>query len=181
MPKTTAKEIRDERLAAFDGAVSEYEVGLLRYATRILRNQDAAQDVVQEAFLRLFRAWKQSLAPCPQLSSWLYRVTHNCAVDYVRKESRRRLLHLKQAGERQEYALPDRGQAFRISEAAERASRMLTTLSLREQQLVILKVYEEKSYKEISAITGLTTSNVGYILHHAMKKMAAQLKKAKAI
>jgi len=181
MTKTTGRENRTERLAAFEGAVSEYEAGLLRYATRILRNPDAAQDAVQEAFLRLFRSWKQSLDPSPQLSSWLYRVTHNCAVDYVRKESRRRLLHLKQARERQDFVPPDRGEAFRVSEAAYRASRVLTALSLREQQLVILKVYEEKSYKEISAITGLTVSNVGYILHHAMKKMAAQLKEAKAI
>ena len=54
-------------------------------------------------------------------------------------------------------------------------------MSLREQQLVILKVYEEMSYKEISEITDLTVSNVGYILHHAMRKMADALKKTKAI
>jgi len=52
----------------------------------------------------------------------------------------------------------------------------LRTLSAREQQLVILKVYEEKTYKEISEITGLSAGNVGYILHHAMKKMSQVLK-----
>lgn len=49
-------------------------------------------------------------------------------------------------------------------------------LNHREQQLVILKVYEEKSYREISGITGLTVGNVGYILHHAMKKLARHLR-----
>jgi DNA-directed RNA polymerase specialized sigma24 family protein len=47
--------------------------------------------------------------------------------------------------------------------------------------MVILKVYEEKSYKEISEITGLSVSNVGYILHFAMKKLAEELKKTSAI
>jgi RNA polymerase sigma-70 factor (ECF subfamily) len=58
-----------------------------------------------------------------------------------------------------------------------RARSALRSLSPREQQLVILKVYEEKSYREISEITGLTSGNVGYILHHAMRKMAQLLKK----
>jgi len=71
---------------------------------------------------------------------------------------------------------PNRGEAFRISDEAARAVKALHTLSLRDQQLVILKIYEGKSYKEISDITELTVSNVGYILHHAMKKMAKELK-----
>ena len=44
---------------------------------------------------------------------------------------------------------------------------------------MILKVYEEKSYREISEITELTEGNVGYILHHAMKKLAKMLKEEK--
>ena len=61
-------------------------------------------------------------------------------------------------------------------EQARRVEIALRTLSAREQQLVILKVYEEKTYKEISEITGLSAGNVGYILHHAMKKMSQVLK-----
>lgn len=179
--KKEQKRAQARRLAAFEVVVSEYEAALLRYAGRILHNDNAAQDVVQNAFIRLFRRWEDDMTPSPKLSSWLYRVTHNCAVDYLRKESRRHLLHTRLAEEHAKFAPPDRGKAFRISEAAEGAAAALKTLKLREQQLVVLKVYEEKSYKEISEITGLTVSNVGYILHHAMKKMAAELKKVKAI
>ena len=174
--KKTGKQLKAEKLAAFEGLVSEYEKPLLRYAGRILRDPNAAQDVVQETFVRLFRRWTDALEPSPKLSSWLYRVAHNCAVDYVRKESRRRLLHLRQAEGADEFIMPDRGKDFRISERAEKATEALARLSLREQQLVILKVYEEKSYKEISEITDLAVSNVGYILHHAMKKMANMLR-----
>jgi len=175
MSKAT-RQAKDERLAAFESLVGEYEGALLRYAARILNDPDAAQDVVQNAFLRLFKNWKDALVPSPQMSSWLYRVTHNCAVDHVRRESRRHLLHLRHAEEQRDVVPPNRGAGFRISEDAERAARALRTLSLRDQQLVILKVYEEKAYKEIADITGLTVSNVGYILHHAMKKLAAALR-----
>lgn len=164
-----------ERLAAFERVVQAYEAPLLRYAARILRDRDAAQDVVQNTFLRFLRQWKESWEPAPALSGWLYRVTHNGAVDHVRRESRRHLLHHRHAECEPQDLPPDRGAAFRLSDEAAAAARALRQLSLRDQQLVILKVYEEKSYREISEITGLTVSNVGYILHHAMKKLAAAL------
>lgn len=174
-------QLKAQRLQAFEAIVSEYESALLHYAAHIVYNYDAAQDVVQDTFIKLFKNWKDELTPSPQISSWLYRVTHNCAVDYLRRESRRRLLHIRHAEEHHDFIPPDRGEGFRISEAAEKAVEALRTLSLREQQLVILKVYEEKSYREISEITGLTISNVGYILHYAMKKMAAELRRARMI
>jgi len=173
------KDLRQARRDAFEAVVSQYEGPLLRYTGRILLDRDAAQDVVQNAFIKLFRRWKDELKPSPQVSSWLYRVAHNGAVDYLRKENRRRALHQRHARDRLDFAPADRGDAFRISEDAHRAVKALHNLSLREQQLVVLKVYEEKSYREIAEIAGLTVSNVGYILHHAMKKMATALKKMK--
>jgi RNA polymerase sigma-70 factor (ECF subfamily) len=177
----TGGEPAKERLAAFESVVSAYEGPLLRYAARVLRDPAAAEDVVQETFLRLFKRWADPLAPSPPLGSWLYRVAHNCAVDHLRREARRSLLHLRHARRDEQTVPPDRGRDFRVGEDAARAAEALKTLGLRERQIVILKVHEEKSYREISEITGLTTGNIGFILHHAMKKLAAELKKAKAI
>ena len=175
------KQIRAETLATFEAVVAEYEAALLRYATRIVCDHDAAQDVVQNTFLKLFRHWKKELVVGPQISSWLYRVTHNCGVDYLRKCTRLRDLHEREAEERPDFALPDRGREYAHGDAVEKAAVALNALSVRERQLVILKIYEEKTYREISEIAGLTVGNVGYILHHAMRKMAAELRESKAI
>ncbi len=177
----SAQNSKTEALAAFEKVVKKYEGALLRYAGRILSRSDAVQDVAQNTFIKLFKNWKDEMIPSPQLSSWLYRVVHNEAVDYLRKESRRQLLHRKQAAEKIPYSPPKRGSKPEISEAAERAAMVLKKLSMREQQVVVLKVYEEQSYKEISIIMELSIGNVGYILHHAMKKMAALLKNASVI
>ena len=64
-----------------------------------------------------------------------------------------------------------------MSDQALGAAEALRRLGDRERELVVLKVYEEKSYKEIAEITGLTVSNVGFILHTAMKKLATMLSK----
>lgn len=160
---------------AFEAVVGRYEAQLLRYAARVTNNRDAAQDVVQVAFLRLFENWTEPLEPSPKLSNWLYRVTHNCAVDFIRRESRRKEMHHAQAAEK-----PDSAK-FTFGDYTDKALKAISVLDMREKQLVLLKVFEEKSYKEISEITGLTVTNVGYILHNAMKKMAEGLQKEKAI
>jgi RNA polymerase sigma factor (sigma-70 family) len=164
------------RAEDFEAVVATYEGALLRYAMRLLNRNTIAQDVVQEAFLKLFRSWQDAYAPSPQLAAWLYRVTHNEAVDYLRKETRRDQVHEGHAEGAPDMHPPDCGNESRVSDEAHQAAQVLRTLSLREQQLVILKVYEEKSYREISEITGLTVTHVGYILHTAMKKMAQALR-----
>ena len=75
--------------------MEQYQTALLRYATRVLNNEDAAQDVVQEAFIRLHGNMDKIAERGVQLKGWLFRTTHNAAVDYIRKESRRRNLHQK--------------------------------------------------------------------------------------
>jgi RNA polymerase sigma factor (sigma-70 family) len=168
------------RLARFDALVAACERPLLRYVARILRDPDAAQDVVQETLVRCYRRWDGDLAPSPMLLRWLYRVAHNRAVDLLRHEARRTQLHDRHAKESEGDAQPGSGEHVEVSQAAERAAAAMQALSVREQQLVILKVYEERSYKEIAELTGLTVGNVGYILHHAMRKLAAELNRKKA-
>lgn len=162
---------------AFARVVAEYESRLLRYVARLTGNASSAEDIVQETLVRLARSWHGDLEPSPQLQGWLYRVAHNEAIDHVRRESRLRLLHRRHAEEQGE--LFDRDHAREdVDPAAGRAAaaeKALRSLSDRERELVALKVYERKSYKEISAITGLTVGNVGYILHNAMKKLADKL------
>ena len=173
----SARTLRlEKKKAEFEAVVREHESGLLRYAARVLNDEDAAQDVVQDAFLKLHRNWSAVRKPGSSLSSWLYRVTHNLAVDHIRKKSRLQKLHWRQSREREALSTPKWRQNSGESAAAEKARLALDALDMRERQVTLLKVYEEKTYREISEITGLSPGNVGYILHHAMKKMARQIK-----
>jgi len=114
MTGNTRREQKEKRTAEFEAIVSFYEVRLIRYVARIVNNQDLAQDVVQDAFVRLFRNWKDELVPGPKISGWLYRVAHNRAVDLVRKQSRRSELHKRHAEEQPAHIEPDRGSGFRL-------------------------------------------------------------------
>lgn len=156
--------------------MTEHETALLRYATRILNNPTSAQDVVQNVFIKLFNGWDDNTASNPKLKSWLFRVTHNEAVDHIRKESRLKDLHEKQAEERS-LTEPERGFTDIADERFRRVMAHVRRLNPREQQVVLLRLEEGLSYREISDITGRTVGNVGNILHHAVKKLAKEMKK----
>ena len=167
------KQTAEERCAALQRLVDTYESALLRYVTRLMGNPSFAEDVVQNTFIKFIRQWEGAPEPSPALSSWLYRVAHNETIDHIRKESKRQTLHAEHGA-----ADPsDEPDPAPVSDRAENAAEALKRLTDRERQLVVLKVYEEKSYKEIAEITGLTTGNVGFILHTAMKKLATILAK----
>ena len=121
------------------------------------------------------------MQPSLQLKSWLYRVTHNEAVDHIRRESRLRLLHEKQVEDRS-VACPDgRNCPASMNEKREMVMQLLGTLHPREQQVVLLRLDGGMSYRQISEITGRSEGNVGNILHHAVKKLSANLKEAGAL
>ena len=163
---------REQRDQAFESVVAHYEALLLRYVARLLCNSEAVEDVVQNTFIRLHRAWRDAFEPSAQIASWLYRVAHNLAIDHMRREERRGTAHQRQAADEQAREDETPAPVTRAHDPAELTRMALDLLDERERQIVILKVYEEKSYREISTITGVGEGNVGYILHHAMKKLA---------
>jgi len=171
----SGRKSRKEQLDALELVMSAYETRLLGYAARIAGDPTAAEDIVQETFIRLVANWRGPLEPGPSLSSWLYRVAHNCSVDHVRRESRINTLREKHAEGQELTSGPEPPEQESLSGDALRAVEALRVLRDRERQLVVLKVMEEKSYREIAEITGLSTGNVGYILHHAMKKLTAAM------
>jgi RNA polymerase sigma factor (sigma-70 family) len=169
-PDAAATAIKEAVMAA-------HEQALLRYATGILGNASAAQDVVQNAFIKLFRHWHPGLKPSRSIRPWLYRVTHNEAVDFIRRESRLRLLHLRQA---QDPAFSDSLRAAgNPGEAQAEKMRLvlncLDELTAREKQVLLLRLQEGLSYQEISLVTGRSTGNVGCLLHNAVKKIRIAL------
>ena len=172
-----ARHDKTARLARMEAIVSEHETALLRYAGRIVNNATSAQDVVQNVFVKLFKLWKEGMRPSANLKGWLYRVTHNEAVDYIRRESRRRDLHVRHT-EQQAIDCPD---GLRCAEANQERKQLvlqfLGRLHPREQQVLLLRLEEGLSYREISGVTGRSEGNVGNILHHAVRKLSQELKK----
>jgi len=175
--KPSKQRTAQKRTEVMEAIVSQHETALLRYAARLVNSPTAAQDVVQNVFIKLFRKWDGHSQPAATLKSWLFRVTHNESVDFIRRESRLKVLHEKHAEERLA-SCPD-GRNCPASHEDKKTAVLvrLKRLHPREQQVVLLRLEQGLSYKEIAAITGRSEGNVGNILHHAVQKLSTVLQK----
>jgi RNA polymerase sigma-70 factor (ECF subfamily) len=157
-------------------ALARYEAPLLRFATKLLRDGDRARDVVQETFLQLCQQDRTGVEG--HLAAWLFRVCRNRAFDLRRKESR-----VESIAEATPVAdpHPDPSQAVQQKQEGSAVLRILETLPEAHQEAVYLRFQSGLSYKEIAEITGHTVTNVGVILHTAVKKIRAQMDSAPRI
>jgi len=152
------------------------ETPLLVYAEKFTNDSDLAQDVVQEAFMKLHIQFDAVRQPRP----WLYRTVHNLALNHRR--AGQKIVSLE-GTDSDENGVEGADISPLPSEQAERAEAInqtrccLDSLDEKGRTLIRLKFEEELSYKEISARTGLSVTNVGYILHHTLKTLAAELVK----
>ena len=162
----------DQRKPNLEDAMEQYQSALLRYASRVLNNEDAAQDVVQEAFIRLHGNMEKIARRGVQLKGWLFRTTHNAAVDHIRKESRRRLLHQRQSAQAEPYA-PDPA-----DDREDLVLQHLNVLKPKEREVLVLRLQEGMSYKEIAAVLSRSEGYVGTLIHTATKKLTQSLRQA---
>ncbi len=165
----------DERsLAEF---IKRHESALLRFSARLLGDGHAAQDIVQEVFFRVV-ARPQLLLKARNCRNWLLVVTRNLGVSYMRREIRRRRNTERLSGRlaRTRSFEPPADRQLERSEIREQVLRALMLLKPRHRELVLLRLQEGKSYREIGRITGLSVSNVGYLLHCALKELSVLLR-----
>jgi RNA polymerase sigma factor (sigma-70 family) len=116
--------------------------------------------------------------------NWLLRVVRNLGVSRIRRETRQRR-HAEVFQEANQSRALDRQEAEAHSaETDELRSKVrseVDRLKPRYREVLLLKVQEGKSYKEIAEITGLSVTNVGYILHMALKELGTRLEPAREV
>jgi RNA polymerase sigma factor (sigma-70 family) len=148
--------------------IAAYEAKLLRYAGDIV-GPSLARDVVQDTFLKLCREPRERVES--HVSAWLFTVCRHGALEIKRKV--RRLSSLDDQVEEAGEASP--GAALEHSELLTQVQRCLEGLPEKQRELVRLKYDGELSYKEIAEITGLSVSNVGFLLSTALAQLRESL------
>lgn len=149
---------------------------LLAYATKLMNDRSEAQDLVQEAFVRLHGHFDEVRLP----KAWLYRTVRNLAFNHKRKHGR--VIPFDPSGQDEGYSREPTDEEMLPDERIERMEAVgmlmicLDRLEEDVKALVRMKFVEELSYKEMAVRTGLSVGNVGYKLHHAIKFLADEMK-----
>ncbi|MEM4248629.1 MAG: RNA polymerase sigma factor [Candidatus Nanoarchaeia archaeon] len=167
--------MQEDKIAEISRLVAEHESELCRYAVRLLRDSQLAKDAVQEAFIQYLRnSQGKASVEVANARAWLFKATRNKCLDIL-KSAR----HKHETTDENMHEWTDESPA--PDEIAEKNDMMeivrkkLASLPERDRELLCLKLEHGRSYKEISEITGLSISNVGFILHTAIKRLAREL------
>jgi RNA polymerase sigma-70 factor, ECF subfamily len=169
---------------AFEQLVRAYDQSVLRLALNLLRSEEDARDVYQEAFLRVFRGIDSFRFDC-SFHTWLYRIVTNICLDYLRKRKVRKeepavvetqegpLDRTKEFEEEAAHADPERHLWNR--QLGQRIEGALGLLTPRERMVFELRHYQGLRLRHIGEILGTSEEAAKNCLFRATQKMRAEL------
>jgi RNA polymerase sigma-70 factor (ECF subfamily) len=163
---------------AFRALVERHSRSVFRLAFRMTGNEQDAEDVVQEAFLRAYRQLGRFESRA-NFGTWLYRIVANCSVDLMRARQSRhdmsRSESLDQAVEQPAHDSPGPERLLASAEIRDRVRNALGALSPLERAAFTLRHHEGRSIDEISQMLGLGTSAAKHSVFRAVKKLRLAL------
>ena len=152
--------------------LEKHESALVHYVYRLTHDLELARDVVQDAFLKLLKEDQKAVEG--YVTEWLYRVCRNKALDIRKKENRMRLT-AHEILDTNSAATPTPIEDLQNRETHAAVLQMLDHLPFNQQEVIRLKFQQGFSYKQISGITQLSVSNVGFLIHTGIKTLRQNL------
>jgi len=146
---------------------------LFRVAFRVTNNREAAEDLCQESFFRLYE--RNMVFPNPEEAKyWLIRVVKNAALNYAKRKDRERKAYQKAF--REDHRQEETGEGLLVKkETSEEVQEALEKLPENLRMVLILKEYAEMNYKEIGRVLGISEGNVKVRVFRARERLAALL------
>ena len=175
------ERIRKGDESGFEEIVREHTGKVVGLAWRLVGTREDAEELAQEAFLRLHRSLPDFRGDS-LIGTWLYRTTTRLAIDFLRRERiKRKVFFFRQDNDSPdpvELASDSRqtpGEIFQTHEAMRSLRKNLQNLSSRQQVVFMLRHYEGLALKEIAEHLGLETGTVKAHLHRAVTQLRKDL------
>ena len=168
-----ARRLRASDAAALSEVMGALHAPLLRFAIRLTRDEAAAYDVLQEAFIKLWQV-RDSLDPDRSLRSLLCRIVSNLALNHIRMKQR------EAAARAAIPSLPDLdaptpGELVDTKLLGERIHQWIADMPPRRQEAFRLSRFDGLSHDEISDVMGLTRNTVTTHIMHALQYLRDRL------
>ncbi len=171
--------VRDGDDVAFKMIVDKYYQPVYQLCYRYLSNQEDAEEITQDVFIRLYNA-ASSYEPRAKLYTFLYRIAVNLSLNRIRDRKLKRFISLETLKNNREGVMDMRMQAgpdkiIEQKENQEIIKKAIDSLPASQRTAVILKRYNELSYEEISEVMECSISAVESLLHRAKQKLKKKL------
>ena len=165
----------DGREESFEELVRRYQRPIAGYVYRMLGDYDAALDVTQEVFIKVYNSL-QRYSPEYKFSTWLYRIAHNAAIDHIRRNSNftQSIETESKEGAYQlqfECPAPSPERLRERKEWRHEIAEVIKRLPPAYRELILLRHSGDLSYDEIAEVTGLPLGTVKNRLFRAREHM----------
>jgi RNA polymerase sigma-70 factor, Bacteroides expansion family 1 len=164
--------------SAFRQLFDAHAEALRRYARRFVRSREAAEDLVQEVFFRLWRGW-ETLETGPGIRAYLYVATRSRALNYIRHEdteARARVLAFPRGVTADEPALPPEGERKLEADDITRAiEQVLASMPPRQREVAALRLRHQLSTAAIAERLGISPRTVEVHIARATRALREQL------
>ena len=157
---------------AFVQIVESYKNRVMSIAYRYLQNKEAAEDLAQEVFIKIYNA-RESYRAQSKLFTWIYRITVNTCLNELRsKKDDRELFDTYQIAD---WNGESPGDSLEIARLEERIKKALEALPERQRMAVILQKYEGHSYEEIGRLMNCSKEAVDSLIQRAKITLKQEL------
>ncbi|MEN8149536.1 MAG: sigma-70 family RNA polymerase sigma factor [Planctomycetota bacterium] len=174
-------EVRDGDDEAFATLVRRYQSRVVGLAYRYIGDRESAEDLAQEAFLRVYKA-RERYEPRAKFSTWLYRIVVNLCLNEIRWRKGRPAMALAVATETSSNLNvdvtdnePEPIQTMQDAELAETIREIIGTLPENQRIAILLNKYEGLSYIEVAESMELSVMAVKSLLTRARVKIKEKL------
>ena len=172
--------VRQGDTASFDELLRRYRLPLVKYFCRMVRDQALAEDLAQEAFLRVYKA-RHRYRPDARFTTWLYRIATNLGFNAIRDGR----LRQPQAGDGRsedgempsEFVDPKASveQELMETERGRMIREAIEALPENQRAAVILHKYQDVDYRQIAGILKVSESAVKSLLFRAYETLRVRL------
>jgi RNA polymerase sigma-70 factor (ECF subfamily) len=163
------EKIKDGNRKAFEELVLKYQKEIYFLAYRMVLNKEDAADVVQEIFVQVFRKIHQ-FHSFSTFKTWLYRVAINQCKNFLRTLKKNR-----ESAPVEDYVVTDPNDSqldlLLKNEKVDLISETIEKLPKKQKAVLILRTYQELSYKEIAEIVGGSVNSAKVNFYHAIENI----------
>ncbi len=156
---------------AFKQIIDSYQENIIRVCIGFVGNREDAEDLAQDVFIQLFKS-SASLRGEARLSTWLYRVAVNKALNHLRSLKLRKSFDHKEISDGVDACSEDStDDKITASDHRKALRQAINSLPDKQRTAFILQKYEELSYEEISSIMDMSLSSVQSLIFRSRKNL----------
>ncbi|UCD64347.1 MAG: sigma-70 family RNA polymerase sigma factor [Candidatus Zixiibacteriota bacterium] len=172
--KRLVAEIKRGNKQAFTELVKRYRSQVASLAYKMVNDYDEAADIAQIVFVKMSRnIWRYDESK--KFYTWLYRITVNAAIDYIRKHKRHRHEPLENFRESIENAAADPEFSYRRQQISRFINQAAKSLNEKQRSAFILRDVEGCKIDDVANIMNMPEATVRWYLHRARTKVRKEL------